>query len=61
MKQWIQNRRNPKCGLCRFDDKNIVCSLAMLESCAVERARECGFNIYESIEFKKQVAAMRAK
>ena len=61
MKQWIQNRRNPKCGLCRFDDKNMIGSLALVESCAVQRARQCGFNIDEAIEFKKQVAAMRAK
>ena len=61
LKQLINIRRNPKCGLCRFDDKNAVCSLAMLERVIFSKARDCGFNVDESIEFKKQVAAMRTK
>lgn len=61
MKQWVKFRRNPKCGLCRFGDDLGECSLAILERITVPRARSCGFNIDEAIEFKKQISALRGK
>lgn len=61
MKQYINDRATPKCGLCRFDPQNIVSSLFIMEKIVGIQARELGFNIDEAIEFKKQVQEMRKK
>ena len=61
MKQFIINRAEPKCGLCRYDPNVNPCSLALLESVITIKARKCGFKIDEAIEFKKQVQEMRKK
>jgi hypothetical protein len=61
MKQYINRRTFPKCGLCRHDPKIQERSLASIERSITIQARECGFNIDEAIEFKKQVVEMRKK
>jgi hypothetical protein len=59
--QLIRERRNPKCGLCRFDDDNRVSSLALIERVIVNEAKDCGFSIDKALVFKKQVQEMRKK
>ena len=61
MKQYINERATPKCGLCRHDPKNAPSCLGIMEKIVCIQARKLGFNIDEAIEFKKQVQEMRKK
>ena len=47
MKQFIFELKNPKCGLCRYQDKDIKYS-------AFEAALYCGFGSYECYEFETE-------
>lgn len=47
MKQFINELKNPRCGICRYQDNTVKFS-------AFQTALDCGFGSYESYEFEEE-------